>query len=84
MTHIEAHGLRKAGTVVVFAPDNITTEVKSVEMHHETFQEAVFGDNVGFNFKNVFVKVLRRGYVDVDGESRVHGNITGVTSFLFY
>ncbi|MBN4841876.1 hypothetical protein H4F85_27465, partial [Citrobacter braakii] len=28
-------GILKPGTIVVFAPANITTEVKSVEMHHE-------------------------------------------------
>ncbi|KAJ8973279.1 hypothetical protein NQ317_019545 [Molorchus minor] len=41
-------GVLKPGMVVVFAPANITTEVKSVEMHHEALQEAVPGDNVGF------------------------------------
>lgn len=55
--------------VVVFAPANLTTEVKSVEMHHEALQEAMPGDNVGFNVKNVSVKELRRGYVA--GDSKV-------------
>jgi elongation factor 1-alpha len=55
--------------VVVFAPVNLTTEVKSVEMHHEALQEAVPGDNVGFNVKNVSVKELRRGYVAGDSKS---------------
>lgn len=59
-------GLLKPGMVVVFAPANITTEVKSVEMHHEALQEAVPGDNVGFNVKNVSVKELRRGFVAGD------------------
>lgn len=40
--------------VVVFAPAAITTEVKSVEMHHEALQEAMPGDNVGFNVKVIF------------------------------
>jgi elongation factor 1-alpha len=40
-----------SGMVVVFAPAAITTEVKSVEMHHEALQEAMPGDNVGFNVK---------------------------------
>uniref|UniRef100_A0A9I9CFV7 Tr-type G domain-containing protein n=1 Tax=Cucumis melo TaxID=3656 RepID=A0A9I9CFV7_CUCME len=35
----------------------------SVEMHHEALQEALPGDNVGFNVKNVAVKDLKRGYV---------------------
>eukprot|EP00796_Vickermania_ingenoplastis_P009887 gene9883-biopygen7036 len=32
-------------------------------MHHETLPEAVPGDNVGFNVKNVSVKDIRRGNV---------------------
>lgn len=55
--------------VVVFAPANLTTEVKSVEMHHEALQEAMPGDNVGFNVKNVSVKELRRGYVAGDSKN---------------
>ncbi|TKC41396.1 hypothetical protein EI555_021667 [Monodon monoceros] len=35
---------------------NVTTEVKSVEMHHEPLPEALPGDNVGFNVKNVSLK----------------------------
>ncbi|GIY41302.1 elongation factor 1-alpha [Caerostris darwini] len=61
-------GILKPGTVVTFAPANITTEVKSVEMHHESLTEAVPGDNVGFNVKNVSVKELRRGYVCGDSK----------------
>jgi len=51
---------------VVFAPSNVTTEVKSVEMHHESMLEAIPGDNVGFNVKNVAVKDIRRGNVCSD------------------
>jgi len=56
-------GVLKPGMAVVFAPAGVTTEVKSVEMHHESLAEAVPGDNVGFNCKNVSVKDLKRGYV---------------------
>jgi elongation factor 1-alpha len=62
-------GVLKPGMVVTFAPVNLTTEVKSVEMHHEALQEAVPGDNVGFNVKNVSVKELRRGYVAGDSKN---------------
>jgi translation elongation factor EF-1alpha len=55
--------------VVTFAPVNITTEVKSVEMHHEALSEALPGDNVGFNVKNVSVKDIRRGNVCGDSKS---------------
>jgi len=56
-------GIIKPGMVVTFAPSGITTEVKSVEMHHESLEQAVPGDNVGFNIKGVSVKELKRGYV---------------------
>ena len=59
-------GTLKPGMVVTFAPVNITTEVKSVEMHHEQLQSAVPGDNVGFNVKNVSIKDIRRGNVASD------------------
>lgn len=55
--------------VVTFAPQNVTTEVKSVEMHHESLPEAVPGDNVGFNVKNVSVKDIRRGSVCSDSKN---------------
>merc|ERR1712017_65256 len=42
---------------------NVTTEVKSVEMHHTTLEKGVPGDNVGFNVKNVSVKDIKRGMV---------------------
>jgi len=61
-------GVIKPGMVVTFAPQMLSTEVKSVEMHHEALQEAVPGDNVGFNIKNVSVKEIRRG--NVCGDSK--------------
>ena len=61
-------GIIKPGMVCTFAPVQITTEVKSVEMHHESLPEAVPGDNVGFNVKNVSVKDIRRG--NVCGDSK--------------
>merc|ERR1719150_2482739 len=36
-----------------------TGVIKSVEMHHESLPEAVPGDNVGFNIKNVSVKDIK-------------------------
>merc|ERR1712066_1008060 len=62
-------GTIKAGMVCTFAPSNVTTEVKSVEMHHETLPEGVPGDNVGFNVKNVSVKDIRRGNVCSDSKN---------------
>jgi len=62
-------GIIKPGMVVNFAPNGPTTEVKSVEMHHEALSEAVPGDNVGFNVKNVSVKEVKRGNVCSDSKS---------------
>lgn len=62
-------GILKPGMVVTFAPPNLTTEVKSVEMHHESLPEALPGDNVGFNIKNVSVKEIRRGNVAGDSKN---------------
>merc|ERR1711907_157841 len=59
-------GAIKPGMVVGFAPNGVQTEVKSVEMHHESLPEAVPGDNVGFNVKNVSVKDIKRGNVASD------------------
>ena len=62
-------GTIKAGMIVTFAPAGVSTEVKSVEMHHETLDEGKPGDNVGFNVKNVSIKDVRRGMVTSDSKS---------------
>merc|ERR1712180_119313 len=62
-------GIIKPGMVVTFAPSAVTTEVKSVEMHHQDLAEGVPGDNVGFNVKNVSVKDIKRGYVASDSKN---------------
>jgi len=56
-------GIIKPGIVVNFAPTGLTAEVKSVEMHHESMEEAKPGDNVGFNVKGLSVKDINRGNV---------------------
>ena len=66
--HVET-GVIKPGTIVTFGPTGLTTEVKSVEMHHEALQEALPGDNVRFNVKDVAVKDLKRGYVASDSKN---------------
>merc|ERR1711890_143742 len=62
-------GVIKPGMVACFAPTGLETEVKSVEMHHESMPEATPGDNVGFNVKNVSVKEIRRGNVAGDSKN---------------
>lgn len=62
-------GIIKPGMVVQFAPPGIVTEVKSVEMHHEALPEALPGDNVGFNVKNISIKDVKRGMVAGDSKN---------------
>ena len=62
-------GVLKPGMTVQFAPANVSAEVKSVEMHHTALVEAIPGDNVGFNVKNVSTKDIRRGMVAGDLKS---------------
>jgi elongation factor 1-alpha len=59
-------GVLKPGMAVTFMPSGLSSEVKSVEMHHEQLEQAIPGDNVGFNIKNIAVKQLKRGYVASD------------------
>lgn len=56
-------GVLKPGMMVKFSPSDLTTEVKSIEMHHEMLEKAEPGDNVGFNIKGISVDQLRRGFV---------------------
>jgi elongation factor 1-alpha len=56
-------GILKPGMTVIFAPVQLTTEVKSVEMHHEALDKAEPGDNVGFNVKGLSIKDIKRGMV---------------------
>merc|ERR1712114_77642 len=73
-------GIIKPGMVVTFAPVQLSTEVKSVEMHHESLPEAVPGDNVGFNVKNVSVKDIKRGYVASDSKNKPACGISDFTA----
>lgn len=62
-------GILKPNMVVMFAPPNVSSEVKSVEMHHESLAEALPGDNVGFNVKNLSIKDIKRGNVAGDSKN---------------
>eukprot|EP01092_Planopodium_desertum_P014677 TRINITY_DN74955_c0_g2_i1.p2 TRINITY_DN74955_c0_g2~~TRINITY_DN74955_c0_g2_i1.p2 ORF type:complete len:460 (+),score=158.39 TRINITY_DN74955_c0_g2_i1:160-1380(+) len=62
-------GVIKPGMMVTFAPANLSTEVKTVEMHHEAMPEAVPGDNIGFNVKGLSTAQLKRGMVCGDAKN---------------
>uniref|UniRef100_A0A2K6DDK4 Tr-type G domain-containing protein n=1 Tax=Macaca nemestrina TaxID=9545 RepID=A0A2K6DDK4_MACNE len=73
-------GVLKPSMVVTFAPVNVTTKVKSVKMHHEALSEALPGDNVGFNVKNVSVKDVRCGNVAGDSKNDPPMEAAGFTA----
>jgi len=56
-------GRMRVGDRVVFMPPGLVGDVKSIEMHHQPMEEAVAGDNIGFNVKGVSKKDIRRGDV---------------------
>jgi elongation factor 1-alpha len=73
-------GVLKPNQVVTFSPAAVTTEVKSIEMHHTQLAEAIPGDNVGFNVKNVSVKDIRRGNVCGDSKNDPPGEAASFTA----
>jgi aspartokinase len=64
-------GILRPGAIVTIAPPMITTEVKSVEMHHVTLPEAVPGDNVGEKEEEKEEAVLAVGAEEVVAEVAV-------------
>lgn len=60
-------GVMKVGDKVIIVPGRegkgIAGEIKTIEMHHETMNEAYPGDNVGFNVRGVGKKDIQRGDV---------------------
>jgi len=55
-------GILKPGIVIVM-PENVTGEVKTIEMHHQAIAQAIPGDNVGFTLKGIDKKAIKRGSV---------------------
>ncbi|CAF0948400.1 unnamed protein product [Adineta ricciae] len=54
---------------VNITPVYLTAVVKSLEMHHETLNEAGPGDNVGFSVKGVDYRDIQRGFVCSDANN---------------
>ncbi|GAB1222367.1 hypothetical protein ENUP19_0301G0008 [Entamoeba nuttalli] len=63
-------GVLRPGTIVQFAPSGVSSECKSVEMHHTALTQAIPGDNVGFNVRNLTVKDIKRGNVASDAKNQ--------------
>ncbi len=56
-------GKFKVGDTVMIMPEGLTAEVKSIETHHTPMQEAMAGDNIGFNLRGVSKTDFHRGSV---------------------
>lgn len=68
-------GIMKVGQKVKILPgragEGIIGEVRTIEMHHETYPEALAGDNVGINIRGVGKKDIARGDVICDANHPV-------------
>jgi len=73
-------GLLKPGMTVTFAPVGKSSEVKSVEMHHEQLESAQPGDNVGFSVKSLSVKDIQRGNVAGDTKNDPPSGVSNFTA----
>jgi elongation factor 1-alpha len=56
-------GRLRVGDKIIIMPPGIITEVRSIETHHTPIQEAIAGDNIGFNIRGVDRREIKRGYV---------------------
>ncbi len=56
-------GVLKPNDKIIFMPSGKVGEVKSVEMHHTQLQQAIPGDNVGFNVRGISKTDVKRGDV---------------------
>jgi elongation factor 1-alpha len=56
-------GVMKPGMKLIFMPSGAVGEVKTIEMHHEVLNEAVPGDNIGFNVRGIGKGDVKRGDV---------------------
>ncbi|MCL4342539.1 MAG: translation elongation factor EF-1 subunit alpha [Candidatus Thermoplasmatota archaeon] len=56
-------GILKIGDKVIFLPADKQGEVKTIEMHHESMNQAEPGDNVGFNVRGIAKNDIKRGDV---------------------
>jgi elongation factor 1-alpha len=56
-------GILKINDTVIFEPSELKGEVKSIETHYTRLEQAVAGDNIGFNVKGPTREQLKRGEV---------------------
>jgi elongation factor 1-alpha len=56
-------GKIRVGQSVVIMPEGLPAEVKTIETHHVGMEEAMAGDNIGFNLRGVAKTDFHRGSV---------------------
>jgi len=56
-------GILKVNDTIIFEPSELKGEVKSIETHYTRLEQAVAGDNIGFNVKGPTREQLKRGEV---------------------
>ena len=72
----------KPGMVVTFAPVNVTTEVKFVELLHEALSQDFPGDNMGFDGKSLSVKDVPCGNVAGDSKNDLMETAGFISDYL--
>lgn len=61
-------GTLKPNSLITIAPENISGECKTIEVHHVKIDEALPGDNIGMSVRGITVKDVKRG--DVIGNTK--------------
>ena len=79
-------GVIKKGDKIAILPIGISTEVRSIEMHHEEISEAVPGDNIGLSIRGISHKDLKRGMVisNIKNPASVVEQFTGQIIIIFH
>ncbi len=79
-------GILKVGDKIIFMPPGVTGECRSIEMHHEQIQQALPGDNIGFNVRGLGAKDTKRGDVvgKVDNPPTVAEEFTGQIIVIYH
>jgi elongation factor 1-alpha len=54
-------GVMKPGDKIIFEPSHVTADVKSIQMHYQNLDQAVPGDNIGFNVRGIEKEQVKRG-----------------------
>ena len=76
-----ATGVLKPGMIVNFAPSNLSSPVKALEMRG-CYDEAMAGDYTGFSIQGIKVNELRRGFVCSDMKNDPAQEVINFTAYV--